>query len=381
MFLSIPRKKVQALLGEKMINASLFGAEASRRNFMKAITAVTAVMGLPATMVPKVAAAAESATSGDTRPPVIWLHFQECTGCSESLIRTSHPGVAELILDLISLEYHETLMPGSGPQAEKALHDAQQAYKGQYILVVEGAVPTGHENYCKVGGVSAKDSLQSLAADAFAVICMGTCASLGGVQAAAPNPTNAVSAASLVNDKPLINLPGCPPNAYNLPATILYFLTFGKLPELDAQNRPMFAYGRLIHDHCERRSHFDAGRFAKAFGDPTHAEGYCLYELGCKGPATYANCTTMRFNDGAAWPVSVGHPCVGCTERHIFNTKISDKVQIVNPAAPSWFPPAEPLPSGKLAGALTGAAIGAVAGAAVGFSVGKGTALPDDTEE
>jgi hydrogenase small subunit len=232
-----------------------------------------------------------------------------------------------------------------------------------------------------VGGVTARDSLESLAKDAFAVIAMGTCATLGGIPAAQPNPTGAVSVSSLVNDKPLINLPGCPPNAYNLPATILYFLTFGKLPELDSQGRPLFAYGRLIHDHCERRSHFDAGRFAKAFGHETHALGYCLYELGCKGPATYANCTTIRFNDGAAWPVSIGHPCVGCTERLIFNTKISDQVQIFDPAAPSWFPPSEPAPSGKLARALTGAAIGAVAGAALGYAAGKGSTLPDNEEE
>ena len=363
-----------------MFNASLFGS-ASRRDFLKTITAVTAAMGLPATMVPKVAEAAETSE----RPSVIWLHFQECTGCSESLLRAGHPGVAELLLDIISLEYHETLMPGSGPQAEEALHSAQKKYAGQYILVVEGSIPLGDDSYCKVGGKTAKDSLEELARDAFAVICMGTCASLGGLPAATgpdgKSPTTAVSAASLVNNKPLINLPGCPPNAYNLPATILYFLTFGKLPEMDKQNRPLFAYGRLIHDHCERRSHFDAGRFAKAYGDKTHAEGYCLYELGCKGPATYANCTTIRFNDGAAWPVSVGHPCVGCTEHLIFNTEIAEKVQIYDPAAASWFPPAEPKLAGKPTSALTGAAIGAVAGAAIGFAAGKGSTLPNDEEE
>ncbi len=361
-----------------MFDASLFGTTFSRRDFMKAITTVTAVMGLPAAMVPKVAEAAES----DNRPPVIWLHFQECTGCSESLLRSSHPDIANLILEVISLEYHETLMPGSGAQAEKALHDAIEKYAGQYILVCEGAVPLAKDGiYCKVGGIKAKDSLEQAAKNAFAVISIGTCATLGGVQAADPNPTGAVSCSSLVHDKPLVNLPGCPPNPYNLPATVLYFLTFGKLPELDADNRPLFAYGRKLHDHCERRPHFDAGRFAKAFGDfETHGQGYCLYELGCKGPATYANCSTLRFNDGVAWPVSVGHPCVGCTERLIFNTKIADKVQIYDPASPAWFPPSKPVAQGKPMGAIGAAVVGAVAGAAIGYAAGKGSALPNDKE-
>jgi hydrogenase small subunit len=342
---------------------------------MKAITAVTAVMGLPATMIPKVAAAAES----DNRPPVIWLHFQECTGCSESLLRSSHPGLGNLLLDVINLEYHETLMVGSGEQAEKALHDAIVAHKGKYILVCEGAVPLAENGiYCQVGGTKAVDSLRVAADGAFAVISMGTCASLGGVQAAAPNPTGAVSVSSLVEDRPLINLPGCPPSPYNLIATILYFLTMGKLPEMDAENRPLFAYGRRIHEHCERRPHFDAGRFAKDFGDEGHALGYCLYELGCKGPATYANCSTLRFNDNVAWPVSIGHPCVGCTERLVFNTSIFDKVDIIDPTSPAWFPPTKVTPSGKPVSAISALGVGAIAGAALGFAAGKGSTLPKE---
>lgn len=361
-----------------MLDANLLGASSSRRDFMKAVTTITAMLGLPASMIPKVAAAAE----GDNRPPVIWLHFQECTGCSESLLRSSHPGVPELLLDLINVEYQETLMAGSGVQAEDALHNAIEKYKDQYFLVVEGAVPLAENGvYCKIGGATAKDILAKASENAYAVVCIGTCATLGGIQAADPNPTQAVSAASLVNNKPLINLPGCPPNAYNLPATLLYILTMGKLPELDASNRPLFAYGRKIHDHCERRSHFDAGRFAKAFGDSTHALGYCLYELGCKGPATFANCSTLRFNDGIAWPVSIGHPCVGCTERLIFNTTIAEKVATFDPAAPSWFPPATPVYQGKPAGIIGAVAVGAVAGAAIGYAAGKGCALPDDEEK
>jgi hydrogenase small subunit len=363
-----------------MFDANLLSAGLSRRDFMKAITTLTAVMGLPAAMVPKVAQAAEG---DDNRLPVIWLHFQECTGCSESILRSGHPDTASILLDIINLEYQETLMPGAGLQAEHALEAAMAAHAGKYILVLEGAVPLAENGiYCKVGGVTAKDSLEKAAAGAAAIVSLGTCATLGGVQAAEPNPTGAVSCTSLVNDHPaVINMPGCPPNPYNLPALILYIMTMGGLPELDAKGRPKFAYGRTIHDHCERRSHFDAGRFAKAFGDETHALGYCLYELGCKGPATYANCSTLRFNDGVAWPVSIGHPCIGCTEEHIFNTTIDYKVPIVDPASPSWFPPTEAKPQGKPMEAIGALAVGAVAGAALGYAAGKGKHLPEDKKE
>jgi hydrogenase small subunit len=361
-----------------MINPTLSG-NASRRDFMKSVTTLTALLGLPAAMAPKLAQAAQDE---DKRPAVIWLHFQECTGCSESLLRSDHPGIPELLFDIINLEYQETLMPGAGFQAENALRGAIENNRGSYILVVEGAVPLKENGiYCKIGGKTAQKSLEEATDGALAVVCLGTCASYGGIPAADPNPTGAVSAASLVANKPLINLPGCPPNPYNLPATILYFATFGKLPELDEQNRPLFAYGRRIHDHCERRSHFDAGRFAKAFGDETHKLGYCLYELGCKGPETFANCSVLRFCEGMVWPISIGHPCVGCTEDKVaFHKKISDKAQVYHPASPSWYPPSTVEPQGKPVGAITTLVVGAAAGAAIGYAAGKGKSLPTSTE-
>lgn len=363
-----------------MIGNSFFGAQLSRRDFMKACAAATAVMGLPCSMVPKVAEAAQA----DNRPPVIWLHFQECTGCSESLIRTSHPTVASLLLDLISLDYHETLMVGSGHQAEKSLHDSMTKNAGKYILVVEGAVPLAKDGiYCKVGGKTAVDSLKEAAEGAAAIICIGTCSSFGGIPAAQPNPTNAVSASSLIEGKPVINLPGCPPSPYNLLATVLYYLTFSKLPELDEQHRPKFAYGRKIHEHCERRPHFDAGRFAEAFGDAGHKEGYCLYKLGCKGPGTFANCMTQKFNDMNVWPVSIGHPCIGCADANIaFNLSIFDKVQVHNPTPPDFYPNAQPVgKQGKGADPLTTGVVGMFAGAAVAVSAMLAKKLPMENND
>ena len=353
----------------------LFRSGVSRRDFIKTCMAATAVMGLPFGMVARVVEAAQA----PGRPPVIWLHFQECTGCSETLLRANHPTPANLLLDMISLDYHETLMAGSGHQAEKSLHDSMKANHGKYILIVEGAIPTKeHGIYCKVGGKTALESLRSVAAGAAAIISIGTCASYGGIQAAPPNPTGAVGVGEIIKDKPIINIPGCPPSPYNLLSTVLYYLTFKKMPELDQMGRPKFAYGRRIHEHCERRPHFDAGRFATAYGHATHAEGYCLYKLGCKGPVTYANCSVQRFNEVGVWPVSVGHPCIGCTEPEIlFRTAIADKVQIHEPTPFDSYAPVDIKERGTGASPLTTGIIGLAAGAALGAGAMMASKLPD----
>ncbi|GFE62296.1 hydrogenase small subunit [Geobacter sp. AOG2] len=352
----------------------------TRRDFMKTCMTVSAMLGLPYGMVTKVAQAAQKS---DNRPAVIWLHFQECTGCSESLLRSTHPTVSNLILDMISLDYHETLMVGSGFQAEKSLTDSMLANKGNYILVVEGAIPTKDNGiYCKVHGKTSLDSLKHAAEGAAAIISMGTCASYGGIQSVGPNPTGAVGVRDIVKDKPIINIPGCPPNPYNFLSTVLYYVTFKKLPELDQMGRPKFAFGRRIHEHCERRPHFDAGRFARAFGDEGHSQGYCLYKLGCKGPATYANCSVLRFNDVGAWPVSIGHPCIGCTEPDLlFKTAIADKVQIHEPTPFDSYAPIDLKEKGKGPDPLTTGVIGLAAGAAIGAGVMMAKKLPDGPEK
>lgn len=341
-----------------------FRSEASRRDFLKLCVTATAMLGLPHGMFRNVAEAAQAAP----RPPVVWLHFQECTGCSASLLRSSHPTLSSLILDLVSLDYHETLMAGSGAQAEQSLHEALTANKGKYLLVVEGAIPTAQNGvFCKIGGQTAMESLQHAAEGASTILCIGTCAAYGGIQAADPNPTGAKGVRDLVNEKPIINIPGCPPNPYNFLSTILHYLTFQRWPELDALGRPKFAYGRRIHEHCERRPHFDAGRFAQAYGDEGHAQGYCLYKLGCKGPATYANCSVQRFNDVGVWPVSIGHPCIGCTEPDLlFKTTIVEKVQIHEPTPFDGYAPAVAKEKGKGANSLTTG----LAGLGLGFGLG-----------
>lgn len=293
----------------------------SRRDFLKYCTVAAASMGLPMGMAVKMAEAVANAK----KPPVIWLSSQECTGCTETLLRSTHPTVENLILDLISLDYHETLSTPSGHLAEEARAKSIAENKGKFILVIDGSIPTKDGGiYCQVAGKPALKILQETAPQAMAIVAIGSCASWGGIPSASPNPTGAVSAADALGGKfTVINIPGCPPNPYNFLSTVLYVLTFKKLPALDKQNRPMFAYRRLIHEGCERRAHFDAGRFVLEFGDEGHRRGWCLYKMGCKGPETYNNCPEQLFGDTGArtWPVGTGCPCFGCSEKGVGFTK------------------------------------------------------------
>jgi hydrogenase small subunit len=336
----------------------------TRRDFVQITATVTAAMGLPSTAFGAVA----NAMTAAPRPSVIWLQFQECTGCTESLLRAEHPTLEKLILELISLDYHETLQVAAGHQAEKARKDAMAKNKGKYVLVVEGAIPMKDEGiYCKIGGQTAIELMKECAADAAAIISIGSCASWGGMPSTSPNPTGA-SPVSKMLGKPVVTIPGCPPNPYNFLSTVVHFLTFGKLPDLDAKGRPLFAYGRLIHENCERRAHFDAGRFAKQFGDEGHRQGWCLYKLGCKGPETYANCPSILFGDcgTGSWPVGTGHPCFGCTEEGVgFAKPIHSLATLKTVTPPTHFArPGEE--QGQGATVVTAGAAAVLGGLAIG---------------
>jgi len=289
-----------------------------RRDFMKWAGMMTALLSLPSTFTPLVAEAVKVAD----RLPIVWLHMAECTGCSESLLRSAEPTIDSLIFDYISLEYHETLMAAAGWQAEQNLEGAIEKYKGRYILMVEGGIPMGNAgSFLTIGGPGkkGKDIAKEASESAAAIFAIGTCSSFGGVQAAVPNPTGAVGL-SEVTHKTVINVPGCPPSEKNIVGTLLHYLLYGTLPALDAYNRPKWAYRLRIHDLCERRGHFDAGEFVEQFGDEGAKDGYCLYKVGCKGPYTFNNCSKNKFNQGTSWPVQVGFGCMGCSEPDFWDT-------------------------------------------------------------
>ena len=284
-----------------------------RRDFMKWASATTAMLMLPASFTPLVAEAAVLTN----RLPVIWIELSDCAGNSEALLRSDGPKVDEILLDIVSLEFHETIMAASGHQAEKQLEEAIETFKGKYLLVVEGAIPMGMDGY--FGTIGAKgetfyDHLMRLSKDAAAVVAVGTCATYGGVPAAAPNPTDAVGVMNIVKNKPVINIPACPANPSNIVGVIIHYILTGQVPELDSLLRPKFAFGYRIHDNCERRAHFDAGEFVEEWGDEGAKNNFCLYKVGCKGPMTFNNCSIIRYNEGVNWPVGVGRGCIGCSE-------------------------------------------------------------------
>ncbi|QOY88910.1 hydrogenase small subunit [Paludibaculum fermentans] len=357
-----------------------------RRTFLRFCTATAAALGLESALIPQVVSAMET----KPRLPVLWLHGLECTCCSESFIRSSHPIAADIVLNMISLDYDDTLMAAAGDQAEENRRRIMKDYKGQYIVAVEGNAPTRDGGvYCTIGGETFLSILKETCADAKAVIAWGSCASNGCVQAAKPNPTGATPVHEIIHDKPVINVPGCPPIAEVMTGVITYILTFDALPELDRFGRPKMFYGQRIHDKCYRRAFFDAGQFVENWDDEGARKGWCLYKMGCRGPMTYNSCSTMKWNNGVSFPIGSGHPCIGCSEENFWdNGPFYQRLGAIPVPGIDSTPDAV----GKTLAVLTGAGVAAhlVSRAALGGVMKKITSPPaqpppgpakDDTKE
>jgi hydrogenase small subunit len=339
---------------EPTIFESFQQAGMSRRAFLKFCATTATLLALP------VARAAEMVErlAGMTRPTVIYLSFQECTGCLESLTRSFQPTLESLIFNTISLAYIDTLQAAAGEAAEAAREEAMRKAWGKYVLIVDGAIPRGEDGaYCVIGGKSALASIAHAAEGAAAVIAVGTCSAFGGIPHVAPDPTGAASVQDLVGNRPIINLSGCPPIPEVITGTITYFLSFG-LPELDAHKRPVMFYGTSIHDRCYRRSFYDKGLFAKSFDDEGARKGWCLFELGCKGPVTFNSCATMKWNGGTSFPIESGHGCLGCSEPNFW-----DGGGFYRPlsAATGHWPKGEWLGAAAVTGSVAGLATAVIA--------------------
>jgi len=283
--------------------SSKLDVPATRREFLKFCGTVAAALGLSPLMGPKVA---EALISGG-RPPVLWLHFAECTGCTESFLRTVSPYVDELILDVLSVDYHETIMAGAGDTVHEILYQKADLYQGEFFCVVEGAIPTADGGiYGMVNGKTMLSIAQDICPKARAVINIGTCSAYGGLAAAAPNPTGAMGLSDALPglNVPVVNVPGCPPNPINFVAVIADYLLKGSLPRLDDLGRPLFAYGKRVHAYCPMKQ----------------LRNRCLKSEGCKGQWTYNNCPDIQFNEGTNFPTQAGHPCIGCSEPDFWDT-------------------------------------------------------------
>ncbi len=358
-------------------------AQISRRELLALGGRIAALLCLAPSFGVRIADAMADAAQ---RPPVVWLNLSECTGCTESFIKMGYPTAASVVLEILSIDYHETIMAPSGHAAEKSLADALEHHAGSYIAIMEGAIPMADNgSYLRIGGRTGLDIAREVCDKAAAVITVGSCAFGGGIAGTAPNPSQAMGIKDALGlpTGSVISLPGCPVNPEWLLAVVVQYLLLGKLPALDDLGRPTMIYGELIHDLCERRAHFDAGRFVEQFGSEEAKLGYCLYRVGCKGPVTHANCPTVKWNDRLSWCVSRGAPCMGCAEANF-----------PNQFQPFYDPvPGIPIPGfdgvettanqvGMAVGVLTAAGVGAhlVARLATG-RWGKGQPLEDPTAE
>lgn len=292
----------------------------SRRSFMKLCGTLAVMVGLGEAAAPRVAHALEESVIGASQGdlyPVIWIEGASCTGCTEAFAGIDAPDAASVVLEMISLNYSETLSAAAGWSMEEAKEQTIKA--GNYILVYEGAVLNGWGgNALRVAGRTGNEHLIEAAEHANAVVALGSCAVNGGWMAAHPNPSNAEGVQKFLKEQgiqtPVINIPGCPPNPEWLCAILIDVLLLDKLPELNAENKPVQIFGQTVHDNCQRRGHFENGEFVYQFGSPEEAKGYCLYPLGCRGPQTKANCGVVRYNHRRSWCVEAGAPCIGCCE-------------------------------------------------------------------
>lgn len=284
----------------------------TRRAVLKLCAGLAAALALPAAEATTIA----RALAREPRPRVLWLALQGCTGCTESVTRSAEPTIESLILDTLSLDYHTTLMAAAGEAAQSALHEGLR--EGGYVLLVEGAVPR-RSGVCTSGGEDDAALLHRAARGASLILAVGSCAAFGGLPAAAPNPTaargiaDALAGVGAPVDR-LVNLPGCPPLPQAIAGTLVHWLTYRRLPRLDAARRPLAYYGETVHDRCSRLHHYAARRFARSFDDSRARRGWCLLKLGCRGPVTANSCTRLGWNGADAYPMRAGHGCIGCSE-------------------------------------------------------------------
>ncbi len=279
----------------------------SRREFLKFCAGTAAAFGLSDLFTAEMIA--EALESAAKKPPLIWLEGQDCAGCTISLISVENPGPASLILDKLSVRYHETIMAASGHIAEKAREDTIK--EGGYVLVVEGSIPSADDRFCMVGGHPFRQIVKETAERAAAIIGVGACTAFGGIPRA--TPSKGIPLSKVVPGKTIINLSTCPVHMDHLVGTIVYYLVTRKVPPRDKHGRPLMYYGMSVHENCRRHQHFDAGEYLTDWNDPKQ-RNWCLLEKGCKGPEAYSDCPIRRWNNGINFCIDAGAPCQGCSE-------------------------------------------------------------------
>lgn len=346
----------------------------TRREFLKLCAATAVTWTLTDVLFEELVKAA----TGPVKPKVIWLQAATCTGNTLSFTNTVNPYLSRVLLDLIDLRYHNNLSGAQGDGVMRLIDDAIK-HAPEYVVVVEGAIPTGLNGlYGTIGErdgqpLTMMEIVKALGERAKAVIAIGVCAVAGGPFAGYPNPTGCVGVSKILK-RPVINCPGCPCHPDWFVGTVSSLLLYGEPPELDEINRPRVFYGQTVHDLCTRRSFFENGLYAEYPGDFG-----CMYKVGCKGPITYADCPRRKWNEYVNWPVEDNTPCIGCANPGFPDASSPFFAHLPSVKTPKLHVNANTV--GVVAGAATAVAIGAHALGQAVSGRGFGGSKKDDGKD
>ena len=285
----------------------------SRREILKLGALIATGLGLDSTHEAIFADGLEKIVRKQAK--VLWLQALSCSGCSVSFLNADCPGPAEILTDVLSLVFHSNISAVQGDQVLEVIDRLTET--GDYLLVVEGAVPANMPNACVIGGRTMEQLLPPILRNAKAIVAAGTCAAFGGVPAAEGSPSAAtglpdfMARHGIATQDRLVTCPGCPVHPQTLLGTVAYLAARGYPKVLPGLLAPAMFYSHSVHDECPRFHCWEKEEFAKEFGE----EG-CLFKLGCLGPLSHTTCPRRQWNGGVNWCVRAGAPCVGCTSEH-----------------------------------------------------------------
>jgi hydrogenase small subunit len=245
-------------------------------------------------------------------PALAFIHAQNCMACTTSMMYGNDFDFIDFLSHVGRLELHPALSFRQG--ADYLTNLDRIAAEGDYLLVVEGSIPSRPKEACYLGAKPLYDVLAGYASRARMVIASGSCASHGGIPASAGNRTGALSLAAYLKEKkvevPQLRIPGCPAHPDHLMGTIAYIAATGVAPPLvkDTQLNKEY-YGELLHNRCSRFQHFSQDLFVEDFAKD---KDNCLLKKGCRGPITASDCPMRRWNQRTSVCVESNTPCIGC---------------------------------------------------------------------
>ncbi len=300
----------------------------SDKNFLKVCTESIAGLGVSQMYHPAVQELLEGVFTEDL-PFIFWVEGQGCTGCTITLLNSLHPSIAEVLLKIISMQYHPFLTASEGGLAIKHMLDKAKAYAGEYIYIIEGSIPIAEDGkYCIIGEIdhheyTMVEITDIMARNAAVILAVGTCSAYGGVPAAQGQQTGAVSVTQFFKDfnidKPIINIGGCPPHPDWIIGTLLMLLDIIKRKgtsegiiefqkELDSKGRPKLFFPN-VHRTCPYLPEFKSKLLSKSITD----KDGCRINVGCKGPTSACDSYKRKWNGGVNWCID-NATCIGCTQ-------------------------------------------------------------------